>query len=69
MAPADRSDLRSYKVRRAKVGGYRDYFTEEQVRKIDTLVAASLSPNLGYGSEPPPPGPGREAEGGPQPPA
>ena len=65
MAPADRSDLRSYKVRRAKVGGYRDYFTEEQVRKMNALVAANLSSSLGYASEPsPPPGPGQEAADG-----
>jgi hypothetical protein len=64
MAPSDPSDLRSYKVRRAKVGGYRDYFTEQQVRKIDALVAASLSPSLGYGPERLPPGPVQEAEDG-----
>ena len=54
MAPGDRADLRSYKVRRAKVGGYRDYFTPEQVEEIDALVAARLAPDLGYGAAPSP---------------
>jgi alcohol sulfotransferase len=54
MAPGDRSDLRSYKVRRAKIGGYRDYYTPAQVEEIDALDADRLSPGLGYGAEPPP---------------
>ncbi len=39
----------SFKVRRGKVGGYRDYFTDEQVAELEALVAAELSPSLGYG--------------------
>jgi Sulfotransferase domain len=38
----------SYKVRRAKVGGYRDYFDDEQLARIDALVDARLSPVFGY---------------------
>jgi len=42
-------DPDSFKVRRAKVGGYMDYFTPEQVAELDELVAKHLSPRFGYG--------------------
>jgi len=42
-------------VRRAKVGGYRDYFDDEQVAKIDKLVNTRLSGVFGYGAEEPAP--------------
>jgi Sulfotransferase domain len=48
MRPKDRSNPDSYKVRRAKVGGYRDYFDDEQLAQIDALVQSSLSPVFGY---------------------
>ncbi len=41
-------DPDSYKVRRGKVGGYRDYFDADQVAKIDRLVAERLDPAFGY---------------------
>jgi hypothetical protein len=41
-------DPESFKVRKAKVGGYRDYFTPEQVAELDQLVRTRLSPDLGY---------------------
>jgi hypothetical protein len=44
------NDPESFKVRRAKVGGYRDYFTDEQTAELDTLVAERLSPTFGYAS-------------------
>jgi hypothetical protein len=50
MAPRDRSNPDSYKVRRAKVGGYRDYFDDEQVARIDDVVRSKLSPFFGYGA-------------------
>lgn len=50
MTPRDRDDPNSYKVRRAKVGGYRDYFDDEQVSRIDALVEEKLSPVFGYGA-------------------
>lgn len=40
------SDPESFKVRRAKVGGYRDYFTEAQARELEQLVRSELSPRL-----------------------
>jgi len=49
--PGDRSNPNSYKVRRAKVGGYRDYFDDDQVAAIDALVASTLSPLFGYGDK------------------
>ncbi|BCO31220.1 sulfotransferase [Thiohalobacter sp. COW1] len=48
MVPRDRNNPDSYKVRRAKVGGYRDYFEDEQVREIDALMEATLDPVFDY---------------------
>ena len=50
------SDPESFKVRRAKVGGYRDYFSAEQTAELEQLVAERLSPAFGYGSAPAPAG-------------
>lgn len=53
MVPRDRNNPDSYKVRRAKVGGYRDYFEDDQIRTIDTLMEDTLDPVYGYrASEP-----------------
>ena len=48
MVPRDKDNPDSYKVRRAKVGGYRDYFTDEQVDAIDTRLAETLDPLFKY---------------------
>ena len=48
MVPKDRDNPNSYKVRRAKVGGYRDYFDDAQVEQIEALVNSTLSPDFGY---------------------
>ena len=45
----DKDNPDSYKVRRAKVGGYRDYFTDEQCEQLDAMVA-ELNPVFGYGA-------------------
>lgn len=42
----------SFKVRRAKVGGYRDYFDAAQVAAIEAMIAERLAPELGYGAPP-----------------
>jgi len=42
-------DPESFKVRRGKVGGFRDYFTPEQVAELEALVDGQLSPRFGYG--------------------
>ncbi len=52
MTPRDRSNPNSYKVRRAKVGGYRDYFDDGQVAQIEAVVAENLSPYFGYTDKP-----------------
>jgi alcohol sulfotransferase len=48
MMPRDKDNPDSYKVRRAKVGGYRDYFTDEEVAALDRQLAESLDPLFGY---------------------
>ncbi len=49
MVPKDRNNPNSYKVRRAKVGGYLDYFDNQQVAVIEKFVQENLSPFFGYG--------------------
>jgi len=49
LTPGQKGNPDSYKVRRAKVGGYRDYFTDEEVGRIDAMVETGLAPELGYG--------------------
>jgi Sulfotransferase domain len=48
MLAKDRNNLDTYKVRRAKVGGYRDDFTPEQLDSIDALVNTRLLPVFNY---------------------
>jgi hypothetical protein len=50
LVPGERGKSDSYKVRRAKVGGWRDYFDEEQIAALDARVRAGLRPGLGYTS-------------------
>lgn len=51
LAPGKKGDTNSYKVRRAKIGGYHDYFDDQQTRQIDDYVAAHLDPVFGYGND------------------
>lgn len=48
--PADKGNPQSFKVRKGKVGGYRDYFTDEQCAQLEDL-AAGLDPMFGYRSQ------------------
>lgn len=48
LAAGDNSNPDSYKVRRAKVGGYRDYFDDAQCAQIDTYIRTHLEPDSGY---------------------
>ncbi len=48
LVPKDKSNPDSYKVRRAKVGGWRDYFDDDQARRIDELVNERLDPVYQY---------------------
>jgi len=57
MVAKDKGNPDSHKVRRAKVGGYRDYFDDEQVRQIDAYVERHLLPGFGYGGAPARPAP------------
>ncbi len=52
LTPRDKGNPDSYKVRRAKVGGYRDYFDDQQLAEIDALVSTGLSPVFGYDQSP-----------------
>jgi hypothetical protein len=47
--PGNKSNPDSFKVRRAKVGGYRDYFDDSQVEALDRMVVEGLDPVFGYG--------------------
>ncbi len=53
LAPGDQANPQSYKVRRAKVGGYRDYFDDQQVAAIDAVLASRPLPPFGYGAPTP----------------
>ncbi len=48
LKPGDAGVAESFKVRRAKVGGYRDYFSDEQMQQIDAYVERELLPRFGY---------------------
>jgi hypothetical protein len=48
MRPRDAKNPASFKTRRGKVGGYRDYFDDGEIAQIDRLVAEQLSPVFGY---------------------
>jgi hypothetical protein len=48
LRPTDPRDSGTFKVRRGKVGGYRDYFMEEEIETIDALVRNGLDPAYGY---------------------
>ncbi len=50
LTPKDRHNPNSYKVRRAKVGGYRDYFEEREIAAIEELIQVTLASSFGYGS-------------------
>ena len=47
--PGDKDNPQSFKVRKAKVGGYRDHFNDEQCAQLEAMVA-QLDPLFGYGS-------------------
>lgn len=48
LKPSDASDGDSFKVRRGKIGGYRDYFSDDQNVYLDGLVRDRLNPVYGY---------------------
>ncbi len=48
LAPGDKDNPDSYKSRRAKVGGYRDYFDDEELARMDRYVRENLRAGFGY---------------------
>ena len=54
MKPGKKGDPDTYKVRRAKVDGYKDYFDDVERAEIDELVSHDLSPTYGYETSPEP---------------
>ncbi|MCA3559496.1 MAG: sulfotransferase domain-containing protein [Aestuariivirga sp.] len=50
MKPGNADEPSSFKVRRGKVGGWRDYVTQEQAAALDNMVRERLNPVYGYNS-------------------
>ncbi len=50
MVPKDRDNPNSFKVRRGKVGGYKDYFSDAESLEINRIVQQRLAPEFGYNS-------------------
>lgn len=48
MKLVNRNDPSTYKVRRGKVGGYREDFAPDQVADLEQLVREGILPELGY---------------------
>src|SRR5690625_2171505 len=48
MTTRDKDNPNAYKVRRAKVGGWRDYFEPDQIAVIEDYLAEHLDPLYGY---------------------
>ena len=46
---ANPKDPDSFKVRRAKVFGYRDYFQGEDLKRLEAILDSELDPQFGYG--------------------
>lgn len=53
MQAKDKSNPNSYKVRKAKVGGYRDYFDDQQINTLQEMVNERLDPVFNYHFETP----------------
>ncbi len=52
LSARDPNDPDSFKVRRGKVGGYKEYFSDQRVARMEELVRTRLSPSFGYGASP-----------------
>lgn len=48
LRPGNVNDTDSYKVRRGKVGGFREYFSAEEAEQLEALVDRTLDPVFGY---------------------
>jgi len=52
LRPGDASNPDSFKVRRGKVGGYRDYFDDAQLAEIEAAMEAAALDRFGYRAAP-----------------
>jgi len=52
LTPGASDNPDSYKVRRAKVGGYHDYFDDAQAQRIEAYIEDHLDPVFNYGRRP-----------------
>ena len=50
LRPGNPEDPDSFKVRRAKIFGYRDYFGADETTELERIVTNELDPSLGYSS-------------------
>lgn len=50
LRPGNPGDPDSFKVRRAKIFGYRDYFGANETTELERIVTDELHPSLGYSS-------------------
>ena len=48
LKPGNAANPDSFKVRRGKVGGWRDYLTETEIGEVEAMVAARPGPLFGY---------------------
>jgi hypothetical protein len=48
--PGDKNNPQSFKVRKAKVGGFKDYFSDDQCVELEKMIEG-LDPMYGYGGE------------------
>ncbi len=48
LAAKNPDDPDSFKVRRGKVGGFRDYFSDSELAAMEDYVSRNLEPGLGY---------------------
>jgi hypothetical protein len=48
--PGDKDNPQSFKVRKAKVGGFRDYFSDDQCGELEKMMEG-LDPMFGYAAE------------------
>src|SRR5207249_4526496 len=52
LRPGDAANPNSFKVRRGKVGGYRDYFSPDQLARIEARIAEARLGGFGYLPDP-----------------
>lgn len=48
LRPGDAKDTDSFKVRRGKAMGYRDYLNPDEIQMLEAMVASELDPIYGY---------------------